>query len=928
MHSDNVLPETTVPAAADAEAIRAIRSGDAERYRELVERHQRRVFAVAWSRLGDSALAEEATQETFIRAYRRLWMLGDGTRFGGWITSIARHVAINLGLSHRREQDKRARWALEQPVGDTHTPGDEEHPEPQAGETLRQSLEALSPAHRECLVLYYLEGRSGPEAAAALCISEAAFRVRLHRARSALRDQLDSRLEDSLGRLRPGAHVTGTILSAISIPWAAKSAGSGLLGAGLGQKGLTSLLPSGLLAWMVPLLPWVASFPNLLFLGWVNRMERQNLRDPKGFRAEASRTAYRNFAWTYPLVLLGGLLGGYAGMAALGFRGYQSLATVLLLGPVLNCIRVLRILRNRHQVGTAVALLLLFAGFPVRAMDLLPASLAVLPMLLATTVTLVIFRDRPSRMDYSLFLRAAHRGLEGTPPREGIPARFRAGPAEWFDFARFLGDQWLVINFRLARDGLRLRLAPVEASFLEALAIPFTQMPRSASRLVLRADGSVDAQCSAGDAVKLEQLCPGAASRDSLEQAVADAVVAAWDRFRARDVASAKRILGTVSEEELFRVPPSRSRATRWLQAHLAMIVILLGLSILGQRHLLPGIGRLAPVRVTETEVRAALAATNAGAFRFGDVSGEILVPLSFQVAGPPVQWMEPESLVRLRESIEQASGFHRNASEPQRAATFAQSPLLQQAVWFGWIRPEDLGVSPVFLAAHFRGSDLRPDSLRERRQWSADGAVGEVLRLGRSGLSTLRMLAWAECLDLLDRDSLIPALASVQLLATPAGTNHPPIPGWKRTRGLFVTPNWPVLTDTHQHLAALEILGGLDQVDREACIEGILRLHRGKGWFVPPDAVENGRFQVRGTAQDTFAAYESLRLLGALDRVSDLEQWRFRPARASQPPADHSPRFVTWDEIEALVLEQRFREALRHCQENPGAPFPPLWQP
>src|SRR5882672_12400862 len=89
--------------AEDAQSVSAVRGGDPERYRELVERHERRVFAVAWSRLGNAALAEEATQEAFIRGYRRLWLLADGARFSGWIASIARHAAINLGLRHRRE---------------------------------------------------------------------------------------------------------------------------------------------------------------------------------------------------------------------------------------------------------------------------------------------------------------------------------------------------------------------------------------------------------------------------------------------------------------------------------------------------------------------------------------------------------------------------------------------------------------------------------------------------------------------------------------------------------------------------------------------------------------------------------------------------------------------------------------------------------
>ena len=103
-------------AQQDKSAVAAVRDGDAERYRELVERHERCVYAVAWSRLGDAALAEEVTQEAFIRAYRRLWLLTDGAKFAGWVNTIARRIAINFGLRHRRELNKRERWALENPA--------------------------------------------------------------------------------------------------------------------------------------------------------------------------------------------------------------------------------------------------------------------------------------------------------------------------------------------------------------------------------------------------------------------------------------------------------------------------------------------------------------------------------------------------------------------------------------------------------------------------------------------------------------------------------------------------------------------------------------------------------------------------------------------------------------------------------------------
>ena len=54
-------------ALRDQEAVEAVRRGEADRYRELVERHERRVFAIAWSRLGNVALAEDATPWRFRR---------------------------------------------------------------------------------------------------------------------------------------------------------------------------------------------------------------------------------------------------------------------------------------------------------------------------------------------------------------------------------------------------------------------------------------------------------------------------------------------------------------------------------------------------------------------------------------------------------------------------------------------------------------------------------------------------------------------------------------------------------------------------------------------------------------------------------------------------------------------------------------------
>jgi len=108
------------------------------------------------------------------------------------------------------------------------------------------------------------------------------------------------------------------------------------------------------------------------------------------------------------------------------------------------------------------------------------------------------------------------------------------------------------------------------------------------------------------------------------------------------------------------------------------------------------------------------------------------------------------------------------------------------------------------------------------------------VTRIGDYGLSQLRWLRDVNCLDLVDRKELIAQIASVQTLSgTPPG--QPPIHDWRDVRGLFFTPCWPALQDTYFSLAALEILGGLDRIDLEACIEGILKRHQGKGFSPRP---------------------------------------------------------------------------------------------
>jgi hypothetical protein len=181
--------------------------------------------------------------------------------------------------------------------------------------------------------------------------------------------------------------------------------------------------------------------------------------------------------------------------------------------------------------------------------------------------------------------------------------------------------------------------------------------------------------------------------------------------------------------------------------------------------------------------------------------------------------------------------------------------------------------------------------------------------------------------LDAVDAGPVIAQLRTSQVL------DEKPIPGrrslkeWKSVNGLFMTQGWDPLHDTYEALTMLEMLGGLDQIDREACIQGILRMHQGKGVFGAPMGSDRAVLLIWGDARDTFCA---------LDRVPDLAQWQFRPMYASttrspveaSPVSGPQPKHVTWDEIEGWVCQQRLARDLREHATDPSVPYHSLLEP
>jgi RNA polymerase sigma-70 factor (ECF subfamily) len=167
----------------DAYVLRAI-SGDTTAFVTLVERYKRAVYSLAYRLLGNGADAEDAAQETFVRAYTRLNTYQPGSRFGSWLLSITSHWCIDF-LRRRRavsldEMEVR-------PVADSGV----EHPELLALQSERRDevqrwLNALPDPYRSVLVLRYWHELSYAEISESTGLPVSTIRMRLFRARQLL----------------------------------------------------------------------------------------------------------------------------------------------------------------------------------------------------------------------------------------------------------------------------------------------------------------------------------------------------------------------------------------------------------------------------------------------------------------------------------------------------------------------------------------------------------------------------------------------------------------------------------------------------------------------------------------------------------------------------------------------------------------------
>ncbi len=187
--------------ASERDLVLRLKSGDEEAFERLVREHGGRLLAVARRFLRDEEEARDAVQECFLSAYRSINNFEQGSRLSTWL----HRIVINASLMRLRSRQRKPEEPIEDFLPRFHADGHQvNHPTPdwegsaesllarsQTRAIVRAAIDRLPESYRAVLLLRDIEEMSTEEAAQSLGVTKNAVKIRLHRARQALRGLLE-----------------------------------------------------------------------------------------------------------------------------------------------------------------------------------------------------------------------------------------------------------------------------------------------------------------------------------------------------------------------------------------------------------------------------------------------------------------------------------------------------------------------------------------------------------------------------------------------------------------------------------------------------------------------------------------------------------------------------------------------------------------
>lgn len=168
---------------SDKDLVVAFKQGDRDAYDEIYTRYSARVRGICRRMLGNSADAEEATQETFLRSYKALHRFNGQYQLSAWLSRIASNICVD----HLRQRSRHPEITVETEDDDRESPG--HAPDQLVTDQIRltETLQEIQPLHAEVLMMRAVGGLSHVEMADELDMTPQQVKSLLHRARTSFR---------------------------------------------------------------------------------------------------------------------------------------------------------------------------------------------------------------------------------------------------------------------------------------------------------------------------------------------------------------------------------------------------------------------------------------------------------------------------------------------------------------------------------------------------------------------------------------------------------------------------------------------------------------------------------------------------------------------------------------------------------------------
>ena len=256
----------------DIKLIHRVLDGDDTAFTELVERYQKSVHALAWRKIGDFHIAEEITQDTFLKAYQNLGRLKKPQCFASWLYVIASRRCVAWSRKKRVQTqplEETSSFQVEKETYSHYVVAEKERTAVATQrEVVKKLLAKLPESERTIITLHYFSEMNSTEIGAFLGVSANTIRSRLRRAQQRLQKE-ETMIREALDHFKLSPNLTDSIMQEIAQ--------------------LRPAAPSA----TKPFIPWIAAATSavliVLMLG-LGSLQLQRFQQPYSLDAQAEMT--------------------------------------------------------------------------------------------------------------------------------------------------------------------------------------------------------------------------------------------------------------------------------------------------------------------------------------------------------------------------------------------------------------------------------------------------------------------------------------------------------------------------------------------------------------------------------------------------------------------------------------------------------------